>query len=258
MCGVAGILLAPGSAVRPAHLWGMAGQLAHRGPDDEGIFVGPGTFAHVGLAHRRLEVTDAKGGRQPMVAVGPAGEVLGAVAFNGQIYNHTALRRDLEQTGRIFRSDHSDTEVLLHQVLKDGPAALAKLSGMFAFAVLDIARGLLLLGRDHVGKKPLYVAGPAFFDGGPPRLAFASEPAALAVLPGARSNVEPVAVGRLLGFDFVPDPDSIWQGVFKLPPGAVLALPLFDPTRWPRDREGFVSALVHTDEPRFGQLPSSG
>ncbi len=244
MCGIAGLIEAPGAAVDEASLGRMADALVHRGPDDGRTWRGPSTsgLAHVGLAHRRLSVLDHRGGAQPM----HGSDVV--VVFNGQIYNHLALRTELAALGAAFASDHSDTEVLVHGVRfwgvtaaqasngnGDGDAAAsfcARLSGMFAFAAVDTRRRTLLLARDPMGQKPLYVAGPGFFDDGKPRLAFASELSALERLPRARRAVDPAALARYFAFDFVPDPDCIYQGVIKLPPGTLLELPLDDTSAW--------------------------
>lgn len=227
MCGIAGLLEAPGTPVDESSLRAMGDALAHRGPDDARVWRGTGRFAHVGLSHRRLKVLDPVGGAQPMSSA--RGGV--TVAFNGQLYDHLALRRTLEGRGHRFHSDHSDTETLVNALVEWGPAACVGLTGMFAFGAVDEERGVLLLARDPMGKKPLYMATPAFFDG-PPRLAFASELSALERLPGARRQIDVRALARFFAFDFVPDPDCIYQGVLKVPPGMQIALPLEDPAAW--------------------------
>ncbi|MBI1948270.1 MAG: asparagine synthase (glutamine-hydrolyzing) [Deltaproteobacteria bacterium] len=227
MCGVAGLLESPGTTVDEAALRAMADALVHRGPDAGGVWRGQGAHGHVGLAHRRLSILDHKGGAQPMRAA----DAKVTVVFNGQLYDHLALRRDLEKRGRRFVSDHSDTETLVNAVAEWGAAACVGLTGMFAFGAVDEERGQLVLARDPLGKKPLYLATPAFFDGAP-RLAFASELAALERLPRARRAVDVRALARYFAFDFVPDPDCIYQGVFKVPPGTVITLPLHDPAAW--------------------------
>lgn len=227
MCGIAGLLQAPGTFVNEASLRAMGDALAHRGPDDARVWCGAGRFGHVGLSHRRLAVLDPRGGAQPM----RSGRGNVTVAFNGQLYDHLKMRRDLERRGHAFHSDHSDTETLANALAEWGPAACVGFTGMFAFAAVDEERDLLLLARDPMGKKPLYVATPAFFDGAP-RLAFASELSALEGLPGARRTVDVRALAHYFAFDFVPDPESIYQGVLKLPPGTQLALPLRDPEAW--------------------------
>lgn len=206
----------------------MATALSHRGPDAAGVFVGDDDEERVGFAHRRLSILDHEGGAQPMTS--EDGRV--TVVFNGQIYNHAELRRALEDKGHRFRSDHSDTEVLVHGYREWGAGLCERLNGMFAFCVVDTSERTLLLARDPMGQKPLYVATRAFFDdsfGGPrPRLAFSSELSALASLPGARRDISPLAFARYLSFDFVPDPDCVYDGVFKVPPGCQLSLSLDD------------------------------
>jgi len=127
------------------------------------------------------------------------------VVFNGQIYNHLTLRAELEKLGHTFQSDHSDTEVLVHGYRQWGAGLCERLNGQFAFAALDLDRRTILLARDPMGQKPLYVAGPAFFDAGfggaTPRIAFASELSALALLPGARRRISPLAFARYLALD---------------------------------------------------------
>lgn len=232
MCGIAGLVEAPGTAVDAATLATMGDSLAHRGPDEGRIWRGAdgdrAGLEHVGLAHRRLSILDHAGGHQPMTSTD--GRI--TVVFNGQIYNHLALRRELVDSGHGFVSDHSDTEVLVHGSRAWGRELCARLSGMFAFAIVDRERRTLLLARDPMGKKPLYVAGPGFFDDGRPRLAFASELSSLEALPHARRAIDATALARFLAFDFVPDPDCIYEGVWKLEPGHLVEVPLDDPSAW--------------------------
>src|SRR5947209_14936300 len=184
MCGIAGKVwtdghrCADGAAVRA-----MNAVLAHRGPDDEGCYAdGP-----LALGHRRLAILDiSPAGHQPMAT--PDGRY--HLTFNGEIYNYLELRDELARAGCAFRS-HSDTEVLLHAVIRWGPAVLRRLVGMFAFALLDAERRTLLLARDFFGIKPLYyVHTDALF-------AFASEIKSLLHLSGGRGRVQPP---RRLGY----------------------------------------------------------
>lgn len=228
MCGIAGLVLKREGRVRRSDLVAMADALAHRGPDADGVWAGTGQDSHVGLAHRRLSVLDLEGGAQPMSSAD--GRVV--VVFNGQIYNHLALRAELEQKGHRFLSDHSDTEVLVNGYREWGADLCKRLNGQFAFAAVDRDRRTVLLARDPMGQKPLYVASPAFFDAGfggaTPRIAFASELSALALLPGARRRISPLAFSRYLALDFVPDPDCIYDGVHKVAPGMLIELSLDD------------------------------
>ena len=172
MCGIGGCVLSRGA--RPEHdrLIAMRDALAHRGPDDFGIE----TIGNVALVHTRLSIVDlSERGHQPMRH--PSGRWW--LAYNGEIYNHLALRAELN--GTPFVGD-SDTETLLWALDHWGPAAVSRLTGQFAFAALDVDAGRLLLCRDRFGVKPLYFAR---FAGG---VWFASEPAALvaAGAPAAR------------------------------------------------------------------------
>lgn len=228
MCGIAGLIQAPGDVVAAGTLVRMGNRLRHRGPDAGDIWQGPQELSHVGLSHRRLSILDHAGGQQPM-ASHESGVV---VVFNGQIYNHRALRAELVALGHRFASDHSDTEVLVHGLRAWGASLCSRLSGMFAFAALDLRARTLLLARDRMGKKPLYVATPAFFDDGRPRVAFASELTALERLPRARREIDVAALARFVGFDFVPDPDCIYRGAFKVLPGHALEVALDAPGSW--------------------------
>ncbi len=207
MCGIAGVVHA--DAARPVErerLERMALALAHRGPDDAGIWIAPG----VGLAHRRLSIIDlSAAARQPMP--NEDGTVL--VTFNGEIYNFEELRRELLASGHRFRS-RTDGEVLVHLYEERGIDLLERVEGMFAFALWDARERRLLLARDRLGKKPLkYAELPG---GG---IAFASELKALwaSGLVPARERLEDVH--DYLTFGYVPAPGTGFQGVRKLPAG---------------------------------------
>ena len=203
MCGIAGILNTDGSPVDEGALRAMAQAMQHRGPDDEGVWVG----GCVGLAHRRLSIIDLADGHQPM------GNEAGTtwVCFNGEIYNHLDLRRELQARGAVFRTQ-CDTEVLLHLYDAAGEAMLEQLVGMFAFAVYDVPRRRLLLSRDRLGQKPLL-----YFRRGK-SLAFASEMHALRRAPGFPADIRPQSVHDYLTYQYVPCPHTIYDGVRKLPP----------------------------------------
>jgi asparagine synthase (glutamine-hydrolysing) len=150
MCGIAGIVHFGELADAPSRVRAMAASLVHRGPDDDG-------FWHDGdcaLGFRRLSIVDIGGGHQPMT--NEDGTVW--VIFNGEIYNHRELRRELEACGHRFRSDHSDTEVLVHGFEQWGEGLVERLNGMFALAAWDQRRRTLMLARDRLGIKPLYLA----------------------------------------------------------------------------------------------------
>src|SRR5436309_4994977 len=149
MCGIAGVMfLEPGRQTGAKVLKAMGDAIAHRGPDAEGFWQEPG----IGLVHRRLSIIDLAGGDQPI------GNEDGSVqvVFNGEIYNFQELRSGLEAKGHRFRT-RSDTEVLVHLYEEEGEHLVGRLRGMFAFALWDRRRRRLLLARDRVGIKPLYV-----------------------------------------------------------------------------------------------------
>jgi asparagine synthase (glutamine-hydrolysing) len=217
MCGIAGLIDPKGGTAealaRAAR--SMADTLRHRGPDDEGVWVEAETG--VALAHRRLSIIDLSAlGRQPMESANRRF----VTVFNGEIYNYAALQMELANMGERFRS-HSDTEVLLSAVCRWGVEdALKRANGMFALALYDRENRTLHLARDRMGQKPLYYgwAGNSF--------AFASELKALRALPQFEAEVDRAALASFLRHGYVPAPKAIYRGVFKLPPGAILTLPL--------------------------------
>jgi asparagine synthase (glutamine-hydrolysing) len=183
----------------------MADVLRHRGPDQEGIYCDDG----ISLAHRRLSIIDlSEHGRQPMQ--NEDGGV--RLVFNGEIYNFQELQAELTAKGHRFAS-RSDSEVILHAYEEYGVDAIGRLRGMFAFALWDRPRRTLLLARDRVGIKPLYYRER----GG--RLAFASEVKALLEDPDAPRALNPQALYDYMGFEFVPAPDTMFEGIAKLPAG---------------------------------------
>ena len=206
MCGIAGL-----TEDRPGLLDEMAARLAHRGPDDSGIWRDTGTKA--GFAHRRLAVIDlSPAGAQPMVS--SCGRYV--LVHNGEIYNFQELRRELEAVGERFKSE-SDTEVLLKLLRREGEAALSRLVGMFAFAFWDRRERSLLIARDRLGIKPLVYAP---LTGG--QLAFASEIHALRAHPEVNVSLDFQAVSEYLACLYVPAPRTIHVGIRKLPPGHLL------------------------------------
>lgn len=210
MCGIAGFFGAgDGAALRR-----MTGRLVHRGPDAEGFFEKPD--AGVFFGHRRLSIIDLAGGAQPMFTAD--GQT--AIVFNGEIYNHAELRRELQGKGHVFATDHSDTEVLLYAWREWGPEMLERLNGMWAFAILDAPSRRLFLARDRFGKKPLYW----FHRAG--AFAFASELTALMEHPSAPRNESELARVKFLAHALIPAPHSAIEGIFKLPAGHQLTLDL--------------------------------
>ena len=205
MCGLAGIVLSKHGHLDERVLLAMRDVQRHRGPDEAGIYLGEG----VGLGHRRLSIIDLSHGQQPMVddAAGLA------LIYNGELYNFKALRSELEALGVVFVS-HSDTEVLLRAWQHWGEACLPRLVGMFAFAVWDLRAQRVFLARDQLGIKPLYYGFTSTGD-----LVFASELKGLLSHPGVERRLDPQALEDYLAFGYVPDPKSIYRGIFKLPPG---------------------------------------
>ncbi len=206
MCGICGVVYAdPARPAEPDLARAMLARLAHRGPDGSRVATVPGAA----LGHARLAVIDlSPEAAQPMA--GEDGRVLSVV--NGEIYNHRALRAELEAKGHRFRS-RSDSEVVVHLVEEHGPDALGRLEGMFAIAVWDGREGTLLLARDPMGEKPLY------WHASPARLLFASELGALLADPGVERRPDDLAIHRYLTFKCVPSPATGLRGIYKLPPG---------------------------------------
>jgi len=203
MCGIAGIHKAePGQKPSESLVKRMTDAIAHRGPDGEGLHAEPG----VALGHRRLAVIDPAGGQQPMY--NEDGSVV--IVFNGEIYNFATIRDELIALGHVFRN-RCDTETIVHAWESWGPDCVARLSGMFAFAIWDRNRRQLFCARDRLGKKPFYYgwAGGDFV--------FASEMAALAQVPGLPRRIRPQAVEDFFAFGYVPEPGTIFDGIRKLP-----------------------------------------
>ncbi|MEV6868947.1 asparagine synthase (glutamine-hydrolyzing) [Streptosporangium subroseum] len=205
MCGIAGVA----STLRPDPelVRRMCDVIVHRGPDGAGFH----NDEHAALGMRRLAIIDVATGDQPVYS---EDERVVAV-FNGELYNFTELRRDLEQRGHRFRSS-GDSECLVHLYEEYGTDMVHRLRGMFAFAVWDRDRQRLVLARDRVGKKPLYWRSDHA------SIWFGSELKSLAQDPGMPREVDPVALHHYLTYQYVPAPWSIYQDVHKLPPGHVL------------------------------------
>lgn len=218
----------------------MVRALAHRGPDDEGRFVDE--EAGVGLLHRRLSIIDLSPlGHQPM----PNEDGSAVLCFNGEIYNFGALRPELEAKGHVFRS-RTDSEVLLHGWEEWGEGVLQRVRGMFAFAIWDSRRRLLVLARDPMGIKPLYLWWSASG-----RLAFASELKAFLGLAGFEARPDLTALSQYLEFSFISDPDrTSLEGVRKLRPGHVLTISFDDVMegRLPPSRPYFTPPRVVHEE----------
>ena len=215
MCGITGFLATSSeSATDPNQLvCQMANQLAHRGPDDLGVWID--RRASVALGHRRLSILDlSPEGRQPMES--RSGRYV--IVFNGEIYNFGDLREELEAIGHAFRG-HSDTEVVLAALDQWGiEDSLTRFNGMFAFGIWDRKEQELHLVRDRLGEKPLYYgwAGKTFL--------FASELKALTVHPDFHGEIDRNALALYLRYSCIPAPYTIYQGIRKLPPAARLTV----------------------------------
>ena len=223
MCGIAGLIHFDGKRVAEDVLVGMTRTLEHRGPDEEGYFLNApagelrgggvplrglpaGGNGSVGFGHRRLSSIDLSSGQQPLS--NEDGTVW--ITFNGEIYNYRDLQEELEAKGHRFRT-RSDTETIVHAYEEWGEAAVARLRGMFAFAIWDEKRRRVLLARDRLGKKPLYY----LHDGR--RLVFGSEMKAILAAPGVPREIDPTALYDYLSLLYVPQPRSIFRDIRKLP-----------------------------------------
>jgi asparagine synthase (glutamine-hydrolysing) len=214
MCGLAGFVHFGrlGNGADGVALRAMLDAIRHRGPDDEGQWTADG----VAIGHRRLSIVDLSPlGHQPMIS--RSGRHV--LAYNGEIYNHAALRRELQGRGHEFLG-HSDTEVLLALIESIGlQPALARCIGMFALALWDRETRTLQLARDRLGEKPLYWG----WSGG--QLLFGSELKALRQHPAFDSGLDPSAIASLLRYGYVPSPASIHSAVRKVEPGSIVTLP---------------------------------
>ncbi len=236
MCGIAGFV----GAGNAADIERMTDALYHRGPDDGRIFTDP--TERVFLGHRRLAVLDIADGIQPMW---DKAHTL-CVVYNGEIYNHADLRRELTAKGHRFATDHSDTEVLVHGYREWGRELPAKLNGMFAFAIYDTARKEIFLSRDRFGEKPLYYAKTR------QTIAFASDLDALTRHGLVARTINETSLQTYFGYGYLPAPDALYNDCFKLPAGhsAVISAPDLTITTfpyWQFDLEPDESLTEHDD-----------
>ena len=233
MCGICGEIDFYSKGVKAAIIQKMCDVLAHRGPDDEGmVFIKDGKFFEVtkthplpsnengfqvGLGHRRLSIIDlSEAGHQPMCNE----DASVWIVFNGEIYNFQEIKERLEKKGHLFKSK-SDTEVILHSYEEWGVECLSHFRGMFAFAIWDSRLQQLFMARDRLGKKPLVY----FCQNG--HFAFASEIKALLQVQDVERKVNDTAIHHYLTYQYVPSPDTIFEGIKKLPPAHYL---LYDRT----------------------------
>jgi asparagine synthase (glutamine-hydrolysing) len=227
MCGIAGMVQThPDGAVNVATIHQMCEAIVHRGPDDEGIFVKAG----VGLGMRRLSIIDLAGGHQPVFNE----DKTVWIVFNGEIYNFPELRSQLQARGHRF-STHTDTEVIVHLYEEEGAECVHKLRGMFAFALYDERACQLLLARDRVGKKPLHYA---LHNG---CLLFASEMKSILAVKPELAKLNGPALLQYMYFGYIPDPETAFEPIQKLPPGHLLEF-----------KKGEVRIRQYWDFPRYG------
>lgn len=207
MCGICGVIAPSGEVPAPGALAAMNQQIAHRGPDDDGTF----TQDNCGLAMRRLSIIDVASGHQPMTNTDGTLHIV----YNGEIYNHRELRRELEARGHTYRT-HSDTETILHAYEEFGDACVTRLQGMFAFAIWDSRTHRLFAARDRLGIKPFYY----LFEHG--RLLFASEIKAILAYPGTPREFARNKLAEYLAFGYVSGDGTMFSSISRLPAGHTL------------------------------------
>ena len=208
MCGIAGRFDFSGRVVDAALVRSMCTTIAHRGPDEENVYTAP----YIGLGQRRLAIIDLD-----HRAAAPMPNEDGSIwiTYNGEVYNFRELRHELEEKGHRFRSE-TDTEVIVHLYEEHGPDCVARLRGMFAFAIWDAPRRRLFAARDRFGKKPFFYTntGRAFI--------FASEIKAILANPDVSVAPNYHAIDEYLSYQYVPSPLTAFEGIEKLPPGHTL------------------------------------
>jgi asparagine synthase (glutamine-hydrolysing) len=209
MCGIHGLIHFDGKPVEAALLSAMGDLTRHRGPDDEGLHLD----GACGIGMRRLSIIDLAGGHQPL---SNADDSIWLVC-NGEIYNYRELRGELQGRGYRFKTG-SDSEVLLALYEIEGDDFVQRLNGMFAFALWDARRRRLLIGRDRLGIKPIYVLQEGR------RLAFSTEAKALLSLPGVRTELDRSALADYLHLGYVAAPHCLFKGLRKLPPATLLSV----------------------------------
>ncbi len=205
MCGICGVYNAQSNEpVSQQLIEHMTRLISHRGPDDDGAYLD----GAVGLGFARLSIIDLSGGHQPMS--NETGDVW--IVFNGEIWNYKALRNELLEKGHQFRTN-SDTETIIHAYEEYGVGCVARLHGMFGFAIWDGPRKRLLLARDRAGKKPLYYT---YVDGD---IIFASEIKSLLCHPRVKRQADPQALADFLSVRYVPGPATLFANIYKVQPG---------------------------------------
>ena len=210
MCGICGQFnFGNGRPVEPESIRAMMQRMVHRGPDDEGSY-----FAgSLGLGFRRLSIIDLQGGHQPMSDQ----QRTVWVVFNGEIYNFTRLKEELEGYGHVFRT-RSDTEVIVHGYKQWGKDVLNHLNGMFGLAIWDERKRELIVARDPMGIKLIYYRLTN------DHLAFGSEIRPLLTCEGRKPEIDPAAVALFLRYRYTPSPHTVLKGIRKLAPGTRLVV----------------------------------
>ena len=211
MCGIYGMVLRQGHEVCEDLLRGALDTLRHRGPDENGLYISP--CRRVGLAHTRLSIIDVSDGHQPMATADGRLHLV----YNGEIYNHEHLRRDLEGDGARFTT-RCDTEALLHLYDRDGAQCLDRLEGMFAFAAWDEREQTFFAARDRLGQKPLYYLER------PEGLYFCSEIWPLLQTPGYEPAIDVEALQQYFNYYLPLAPLTMLRGIRRLPPAHTLQL----------------------------------
>lgn len=224
MCGIFGAFYLDRFLPSPEIINSVVDSMRKRGPDGRGIWyansyddqrlfleerIAVEKDYHFILGHRRLSIIDLETGSQPM-----SNEDQSVwVCFNGEIYNHAEIKKELLKKGHQFRTDHSDTEVIIHSYEEWGTECLQWFRGMFAFGIFDVRKNELFIARDRIGVKPLYY----YFDKS--RFVFSSELKAIFQLNDFPLTISPTAVAEFFQFQYIPSPRSIFKEIWKLPPG---------------------------------------
>ena len=239
MCGICGFIGEVENS--KAVLKRMMDKIAHRGPDDEGMYVDE----HAAIGHRRLSIIDLNHGAQPMY--NETGDI--AIVFNGEIYNHLDVRKELIAKGHVFANE-SDTECLVHAYEEYGTDMLSKLRGMFSFVIWDSKNKTAFGARDHFGIKPFYYSQ---INGS---LAFSSEIKAILEFPGFKKEVNEEALEQYLSFQYSVLPECFFKGVYKLPAGHYMIYKngemtvkrYFDPMMEPKENGDLEKTVSEIEE----------
>ncbi|MBT0662716.1 asparagine synthase (glutamine-hydrolyzing) [Geobacter pelophilus] len=205
MCGIAGLIYTDQARfVDPSVIEAMCTAIHHRGPDEWGMWL----EGAVGIGMKRLQIIDLAGGHQPMANQ----DATIHIVFNGEIYNYRELRADLEKRGYRFATN-SDTESILHLYEEYGQECVTHLRGMFAFAIWDSKKYRLFMARDRLGKKPLHY----LYDR--EKIVFGSEIKSILRFPSLKPEVNSSSIANYIAYGYSPDPDTLFRGINKLPPG---------------------------------------